>query len=104
VDDGIVEPVLDTGQLAEDRFAADVQPRILHRSQPVLHVMESCNAALLVAGRDRSSRREERVGCLIPGPVEPVVEGTAAIGELHRAMELAVMRGDVGEVVTAASL
>ena len=31
VEDGIVEPVLEPGQLAEDRFAANVQPRVLDR-------------------------------------------------------------------------
>ena len=50
VDDGIVEPVLDAGQLAEHRVAANVQPRVVDRSQPVLDVIDSVDAALLVAG------------------------------------------------------
>ena len=36
VDDGIVEPVLDAGQFAEHRVAANVQPRVVDQSQPLL--------------------------------------------------------------------
>ena len=50
VDDGIVEPVLDAGQLAEHRVAADVQPRVVDRRQPVLDLVARLDAALLVAG------------------------------------------------------
>jgi hypothetical protein len=38
------------GQLAEHRFAANMEPRVVDRSQPVLHVVDSVDAALLVAG------------------------------------------------------
>ena len=50
VDDGIVEPVLDAGQLAEHRFAANVQPRVVDVLQPVLDVIDGVDAALLVTG------------------------------------------------------
>ena len=50
VGDGIVEAVLDAGQLAEHRFAANMQPRVVDRSQPVLDVIDSVDAALLVVG------------------------------------------------------
>ena len=48
--DGIVETVLDSGQLTEDGVAANVQPRVVDRSQPVLDVMYGVDAALLVVG------------------------------------------------------
>ena len=50
VGDGIVEPVLDAGQLTENRVTANVQPRVVDGSQPVLHVIDSVDAALLVVG------------------------------------------------------
>ena len=50
VDDGIVEAVLDAGQFAEHRFAANMQPRVVDRSQPMLDVIDSVDAALLVVG------------------------------------------------------
>ena len=50
VDDGIVEPVLDAGQFAEHRVAANMQPRVVDGSQPVLDVIDSVDAALLVTG------------------------------------------------------
>ena len=50
VDDGIVEPELDAGQLTEHRVAADVEPRVLDCSQPVLDLIDSFDAALLVTG------------------------------------------------------
>ena len=67
-------------------------------------LIASFDAALLVTGGDRGSGGEEPVRGLIPRPVQPVVERTAAIGQLHRLAELAVMRHDVGEVVAAARL
>ena len=48
--DGIVEPVLDAGELAEDGVAANVQPRVVDRSQPVLDVIDGVDAALFVVG------------------------------------------------------
>ena len=44
VEDGVVEPVLDAGQLAEHRVAANVQPRVVDRSQPVLDLIASLDA------------------------------------------------------------
>ncbi len=82
VDDGVVEAVLDAGQLAEHRFAANVEPRVVDGSQPVLDVIDSVDAALLVTGGDRGSGGEEPVGGLIPRPVQPLVERVAAIGQL----------------------
>ena len=103
VEDGVVEPVLDAGQLAEHRVAANVQPRVVDRSQPVLDVIASLDAALLVTGGDRGSGGEQPVRGLIPRPVQPVVERATAIGQLHRLAELAVMRHDVGEVVASSA-
>ena len=72
--------------------------------QPVLDLIDGVDAARLVAGGDRGSGGEEPVGGLIPRPVEPVVERVAAIGQLQRVAELAVMRHDVGEVVRSSAL
>ena len=104
VADGVVEAVLDAGQLAADGFAADVEPRVVDVLQPAFDVIDGVDAARLVAGGDRGSGGEEPVGGLVPRPVEPVVERVAAIGQLERVAELAVMRHDVGEVVRAARL
>ena len=70
VDDGVVEPVLDAGQLAEHRVAAHVEPRVVDRSQPVLDLIDGLDAALLVAGGDRGPGGEEPVRGLIPRPVQ----------------------------------
>ena len=102
--DGVVEPVLEPGQLAEHRLAADVQPGVLDLFQPALHPVGGVDGALLVTGRDRRSGGEQPVRGLVPRPVQRVVDGPAAIGELHRGAELAVMGDDVGEVVAAAGL
>ena len=104
VQHGVVEPVLQAGEFAEDRVAANMQPRVVDRAQPVLHPVDGLDAALLVTGGDRGPSGEQPVRGLVPRPVQPVVEGIAAIGEFHRVSELAVMRHDVGEVVRAASL
>jgi hypothetical protein len=50
VDDGIVEPVLGAGELAEDRVAANMQPGVVDRAQPALDVLDSVDTALLVVG------------------------------------------------------
>ena len=102
VADGVVEPVLESGQLAEIASPRTLQPRVLDRPQPAPHLLDRLDAALLVTGGDRGPGGEEPRGGLVPGPVELVVEGAAAIGQLHRAPELAVMRHDVGQVVAAA--
>ena len=73
-------------------------------SQPVLDLIARLDGALAVAGRDRGPRGEEPVRGLVPRPVQPVVERAAAIGQLQRLPELAVVRDDVGEVVAAARL
>ena len=96
--------MLDTGQLAEHRVAADVQPRVVDAVQPVLDLVTGFGGASAVAGRDRGPGGEERVGRLIPGPIEPVVELPAARRQLERVLPLAVMRHDVGEVVATARL
>ena len=99
-----MEPMLDPPQFAEHRVAADVQPRVVDGSQPVLDLIAGLDAAHAVAGGDRGSGGEEPIRGPIPGPVEPLVERAAAIGQLQRPTKLAVMRHDVGQVVTAARL
>ena len=101
---GVVEQVLQAGEFAKDRVAADMEPRVVDHAEPVLHPVDGHHAALLVTGRDRGPSGEQPVCGLVPRPVRPVVEGIAAFGEFHRVSELAVMRHDVGEVVRTASL
>ena len=73
--DGVVEAVLDAGQLAEHRVAADVQPRVVDDARASARPRRGPRAArAAVAGRDRGARGEERVRGLVPRPVEPVVE------------------------------
>ena len=60
VDDGIVEPVLRAGQLAEHRVAADVQPRVVDASQPVLDLVRgprrcACRSPAEIAARAANS-------------------------------------------------
>ena len=102
--DGVVEPVLDAGQFAEHRVAANVQPRVVDGSQRLLDLIAGFDAALLVAGGDRRAGGEQPVRGLVPGPVEAGVQGATAVGERERVPELAVVRHDVGEVVAAACL
>ena len=71
VQDGIVEAVLDPGQLAEHRVAADVEPRVVDRPQPVLDLIARRGGARAVAGRDRGPGGEEPVRGLVPRPVQP---------------------------------
>ena len=105
VEDGVVEPVLEPGQLAEHRVAADVQPRVVDLPAASARPgRRPRRCALAVTGRDRGSGGEQPVRGLVPRPVQPVVERAAAIGQLHRSTELAVVRDDVGEVVAAARL
>ena len=82
--DGVIEAVLDAGELAAHRLVAHVQPWVVDVLQPVLDPSDGLDAARLVAGGDRRSRREEPVGGLIPPPIQPVVERVAAIGQLER--------------------
>ena len=72
--------------------------------QPVLDVIAASTLRSLVAGGDRGSGGEEPVRGLIPRPVQSGVQRAAAVGELQRVAELAVVRHDVGEVVAAARL
>ena len=103
--DGVVEAVLDAGQLAEHRVAADVQPRVVDDARASAATWSRASrGARAVAGRDRGAGGEERVRGLVPRPVEPVVERAAAVGERQRLLPLAVVRHDVGEVVGAARL
>src|SRR4051794_28707888 len=50
VDDGVVEPMLDAGELAKDRVAADMKPRIVDRGQPPLDLVARVYGACFVAG------------------------------------------------------
>ena len=50
VEDGVVEAVLDPGQLAEHRVAADVEPRVVDGLEPVLDLIARGGGALAVAG------------------------------------------------------
>ena len=50
VSDGVVEPALDPGQLAEHRLAADVQPRVVELSQPELNLIARLDRAHAVTG------------------------------------------------------
>ena len=49
IEDGVVESMLDASQFTEHRVAANVEPRVLDRRQPVLDLIASFDAALLVA-------------------------------------------------------
>src|SRR5204863_1124316 len=80
VADGIVEAVLDPGELAEDRVEANVQPWIVDGLQAVLDPLARGDGTLAVGGRDRRARREELVCGLVPRPVQAVVERARAIG------------------------
>ena len=98
--DGVVEAVLDAGELAEHRVAADVQPRVVDDAPASARPRRAPRRrATRVAGRDRGAGGEQRVRGLVPRPVQPVVERAAAGGELQRVLPLAVVRDDVGEVV-----
>ena len=90
VEDGIVEPMLDAGQFAEHRVAANVEPRVVDHAQPMLHLIARLDGARAITGRDRCPGGEEPVRGLIPRAVQPAVERAAAIGQLQRLTELAV--------------
>ena len=100
----VVESALQTGKLAEGGVTPDMQPRVVDGAEPVPHAIGGLHAARLVAGRDGGSGSEKRGRGLVPRPVQGVIEGTTAVGELHRETELAVVRDDVREEVGAASL
>ena len=53
--DGVVEAVLDAGQLAEHGVAADAQPRVVDDLQPALDLVAGLGGARPVAGRDRGA-------------------------------------------------
>ena len=50
VGDGVVEAVLDAGELAEHRVAADVEPRVVDDAQPALDLVARLGGARAVAG------------------------------------------------------
>ena len=104
VQDGVVEAVLDAGQLAPLCLEADIEPGVIDALEPVRDLVERLDAALLVAGGDGRARREDPVRGLIPRPVELPVEGVAAIGQRERLAEEAIVRDDVRQVVAAAGL
>ena len=91
VEDRIVEPVLDPGKLAEHRVAADVEPRVVDRPEPLVNAITSLDGARAVTGRDRGAGGEQPVRGLIPRPVQFTVERAGAVGQLHRLTELAVV-------------
>ena len=100
--DRVAEAALEPGELAEHGVAADVQPRVLDRAQPALHLVAGRGGPRRVAGRDRGARREQGVGGLVPGPVEPLVELARAGRQLERALPLAAVGDDVGEEIGGA--
>jgi hypothetical protein len=104
VQDGVVEPMLDPGELAEDRVPPHVQPRVVDRTQPTLDVVTRLNSTGAVTSRNGGSGGEEPGRGLIPRPIEPAVERARAIGQLHRCPPLPLVREDVREVVGAARL
>ena len=57
--DGLVEPVLEPGQLAEHGFPADMQPRVIDLTQPASHPVSGVDGACHVTGRDRRSGGEQ---------------------------------------------
>ena len=59
------------------------------------------DAAVPVARRDGGPRGEQGVRGLVPRPVQPVVERAAAVGQVERGAEVALVRHDVREVVAA---
>ncbi len=100
----VVRPMLEPGEVSQHGVATYVQPRVIDQSQPVLNLFCALHASLHVACGDRRPPREEPGRRLVPRPVQPVVQGAAACGELHRSSELALMGHDVGQVVAAARL
>src|SRR4051794_15217233 len=77
VKDGVVEAMLDPGQLAEHRVAADMEPRVVEFLQPALDLVASLDGARVVTGGDGGPGGEEPVRGLIPRSVEPLVERAA---------------------------
>ena len=79
-----------------------------HGSSIVRNQCSTCSAPstlrVQVACGDRRPRGEEPGRRLVPRPVQRVVQGAAACGQLHRSSELALMGHDVGQVVAAARL
>ena len=102
--DRVVEAMLEPGQLAEHRLAADVEPRVLDRPEPALHPVHGVDAADLVSRSCRRPGGEQAVRDLVPRPLHGVVDGPAAISQLQRGTELSVVGDDVGEVIAAAGL
>src|ERR671913_20420 len=104
MDHGVVEAVLESGQLALDRIAADVQPRVLALAKPPLDPADRLECATLVTGRYRCSSLEQGIRGLVPRPVHGLVDGSAAVCEPEGGTEVPVVGDDVREVVGAAGL
>ena len=104
VNHGVVEAMLEAGEFAEHCIATSVEPRIVDSLQPMIDVFAGFDAAAPISRRDRGSGSEELVRGLVPSAVQPGIQSAAEIGELQGAVELAVVRHDVGEVVAAAGL
>ena len=86
--DGVVETVLDAGELAVDGLTAGVEPRVVDGLQPASYRRRTPLRRGRVAGAVRGSRREQPVGGLVPWPVDRVVERGAAIGQVQRVLAL----------------
>ena len=91
VSDGVAEAMLDAGELAEHRIAADPEPRVVDELQPALDLVARLERGAEITGRDRGSGGEQRVGGLVPWPVQVRVELLAACGQLERPAPLSLM-------------
>jgi hypothetical protein len=91
VRDGVVEAALDACELAEHRFAADVEPGVVDDLEPPLNPVAFLGGADDVSCGDCRSGGEERVGRLVPWPVEPVVQVPCPVGERQRLFPLAAV-------------
>jgi hypothetical protein len=72
--DGVVETVLQAGELAEHGLATDVQPAIIDDAKPLLNLIGDADTPWRISGRDRGACREQAVGTQVPWMVE---SGTA---------------------------
>ena len=76
VEDCVVESMLDAGQLAEHRVAADVQPRVVDDGRANCSTSVACfDAASLVSRRrSRPADAKSAVRGLVPRTVQRLVE------------------------------